>query len=80
VLSVVLAVFALAMALPLAVSLLYADAALHAYDEAVLITFASGLALWAFTRGGREELKPRDGFLLVALTWTVVPAFATLPS
>jgi len=79
VLSVVLAVFALAMAFPLAVSLLYADAALHAYDEAVLITFAAGLALWAFTRGRREELKPRDGFLLVALTWTVVPAFATLP-
>ena len=79
VLSVVLAVFALAMAFPLAASFLYADAALHAYDEAVLITFASGLALWGFTRGRREELKPRDGFLLVALTWTVVPAFATLP-
>ena len=79
VLSVVLVVFAIAMAFPLAVSVLYADAALHAYDEAVLVTLASGLALWAFTRSRHEELKPRDGFLLVALTWTVVPAFATLP-
>jgi trk system potassium uptake protein TrkH len=79
VLSVVLMIFAFAMAVPLVVSFFYGDAALHAYDEAVLITLASGFALWAFTRGRRRELQPRDGFLLVALTWTVVPAFATLP-
>lgn len=79
VLSVVLMIFAFAMAVPLVVSFFYDDAALHAYDEAVLITFVAGLALWAGTRGRRQELKPRDGFLLVALTWTVVPAFATLP-
>lgn len=79
VLSVVLMIFAFAMAVPLVVSFFHGDAALHAYDEAVLITFVAGLALWAGTRGRRQELKPRDGFLLVALTWTVVPAFATLP-
>jgi len=79
VLSVVLVIFALAMAVPLAVSFFYGDAALHAYDEAFLITLAAGSALWIFTRGRRRELQPRDGFLLVALTWTVVPAFATLP-
>jgi len=27
----------------------------------------------------RRELQPRDGFLLVTLVWTVLPAFATLP-
>lgn len=79
VLSVVLMIFALAMAVPLAVSFFYGDAALHAYDEAVLITLVAGSALWAFTRRRRRELQPRDGFLLVALTWTVIPAFATLP-
>ena len=26
----------------------------------------------------RRELHPRDGFLLVTLVWTVLPAFATL--
>ena len=79
VLGVLLMIFALAMMVPLAVSYFYGDAALHAYDAAVLITFTAGLALWAGSRGRRQELKPRDGFLLVALTWTVVPAFATLP-
>ena len=79
VLSVVVVVFALAMLLPLGVSFLYDDAARHAYGKGVAVTFASGAALWIATRGNRAELQPRDGFLLVALVWTVLPAFATLP-
>ena len=78
-LSVVLMIFALAMGVPLIVSLVYGDGALHAYVEGVAITFVAGAALWALTRRYRKELRPRDGFLLVALVWTVVPAFATLP-
>jgi trk system potassium uptake protein TrkH len=31
------------------------------------------------TRRFRRELQPRDGFLLVALTWLVLPAFGALP-
>jgi len=79
VLSVVLMLFSVAMAAPLVVSFLYGDAALHAFDEAVPITLVAGFVLWAITRNRRRELQPRDGILLVALTWTVVPAFATLP-
>ena len=47
--------------------------------EAVLITFVSGATLWAVTCSRQAELQTRDGFLLVALVWTVLPAFATLP-
>lgn len=79
VLSVVIVIFALAMLLPLGVSFLYDDAARHAYGKGVAVTFASGAALWVTTRGNHAELQPRDGFLLVALVWTVLPAFATLP-
>ena len=79
VLGVVLIIFAAAMAVPAAVSFFVDDAAQHAYDEAVAITLAAGVAIWAATRYDRRELQPRDGFLLVALVWTVLPAFATLP-
>jgi trk system potassium uptake protein TrkH len=79
VLSVVIIMFAFAMLLPLGVSFLYDDAARHAYGKGVAATFASGAALWIATRGNRAELEPRDGFLLVALVWTVLPAFAALP-
>src|SRR5256885_14805587 len=79
VLSVLIVVFALAMLLPLCVSLGYGDAARHAYEKAVLITFASGATLGVATRSHRAELQTRDGFLLVALVWTALPALATLP-
>ena len=79
VLSVMIAGFAVAMLLPLGVSLLYGDAAQGAYDEAVLATFAAGATLWLLTRRHSVELQPRDGFLLVTLVWTVLPAFATIP-
>ncbi len=79
VLSVLIVVFALAMLVPLGVSLMYGDAARHAHYGAVLITFVSGATLWVLTRSSRAELQTRDGFLLVALVWTVLPAFATLP-
>src|SRR2546425_13119482 len=79
VLSFLIVIFSLAMLLPLGVSFLYGDAARRAYYEGVLITFVSGAILWSVTRSSRAELQPRDGFLLVALVWTVLPAFATLP-
>jgi len=79
VLSVLIVVFSLAMLLPLCVSFVYGDAAQHAFEEAVLITFVSGAVLWVVTRARQAELQTRDGFLLVALVWTVLPAFSTLP-
>jgi trk system potassium uptake protein TrkH len=78
-LSVLIVIFALAMLAPLGISLLYDDGARHAYEKGLLITLASGTVVWFVTRGGPAELRPRDGFLLVALAWTVLPAFATLP-
>ena len=74
-----IAVFAATMLAPLAVAFFGAEEALVAYDTAFLITFISGASLWLATRRFRRELRPRDGFLLVTLIWTVLPAFATLP-
>ncbi|MFM9969208.1 MAG: TrkH family potassium uptake protein [Burkholderiales bacterium] len=79
VLGVVMMIFAATMMVPAIVALVADDAAQRSYDEAVVITLAAGLILWALTRYGRRELQPRDGFLLVALVWTVLPGFATLP-
>jgi trk system potassium uptake protein TrkH len=79
VLSVVVMIFALCLFFPLAWSYILGDAAKTAYDEAILLTASVGVLLWLMTRRKRRELQPRDGFLLVALVWTVLPAFATLP-
>ena len=79
VLSPVIALFGAAMLLPLAVSHALADNATSAYDLAVAITIATGALLWMATRGLRGELQRHHGYLLVALIWTVLPAFAALP-
>jgi trk system potassium uptake protein TrkH len=79
VLSLVVLVFALAMALPLLVSLALGDGATFAFEGGMLATAAFGLALRLATRGQRRELQTRDGFLLVALGWAGLPAFAAVP-
>lgn len=78
-LSKVLMLFAVCMLLPLAFSLGLGDGVHAAYAQAIGITLSSGVALWWLTRRARRELQVRDGFLLVALVWTVLPAFAALP-
>src|SRR5262245_59749329 len=79
VLGLLIVIFALAMLLLFGISFRYEDAAREAYTRGFVITVVSGAVLWAVTRFGRAELQPRDGLLLVALVWTVLPAFATLP-
>lgn len=79
VLSRVLLLFGVSMALPWALSALLQDGAQLAFAYSLAATFVAGLALWLVTFHERRELQVRDGFLLVALVWTVLPAFATLP-
>jgi Trk-type K+ transport system membrane component len=79
VLGMVISVFGLSMLLPLGIAEGLRDAARTAYDEAVLATLAIGAVAWLIAARCREELKPRDGYLLVVLIWTLLPIFAALP-
>lgn len=79
ILGLVVMLFAATMLLPLSVAFVLDDAALYAYDEAFAITAAGGAATWFATRRHTRELQIRDGFLLVTLVWSVLPAFAALP-
>ncbi|MDB5810271.1 MAG: cation transporter [Betaproteobacteria bacterium] len=77
--STIVMIFSLTMAAPLLVAYVEGDAALLNYHQAILITFAAGVAMRVTTMHRKRELQPRDGFLLVFLVWTILPAFATLP-
>jgi len=79
VLSKVVMLFSATFLLPLTLSWLVADGAQRAYDDAIIVTFVAGALTWLFTRKSQRELQTRDGFLLVLLAWTSLPAFATLP-
>jgi Trk-type K+ transport systems, membrane components len=79
VLSLVILMFGLTMLVPLGVSWFLDDGAFASFDEAVLLTVATGLGLWYVTRRETRDLTIRDGFLMVALVWTLLPIYAALP-
>ncbi len=74
-----LVLFSLFLVVPLAFSIVQQDTAQDAFTWSAAITVISGVGLSLLTRRFRRELQPRDGFLLVSLTWLVLPAFGTLP-
>lgn len=79
VLGKMILVFGLTMFIPLGVALWVDDGAQPVFEESIVITFSSGLVMWLATRRYHRELQIKDGFLLVVLVWSVLPAFAMLP-
>ncbi len=68
------------MLVPLLTSLFYRGDDLKAFATSFLITFLSGLLLYFLTKSRKKiELKHRDGFAVVTLSWLVMSFFASLP-
>jgi trk system potassium uptake protein TrkH len=78
-LGLMMAFFGLLYLLPIAWSLAVQDGAVLDFVAAGLINAFVGLAVAMATRRFRRELKPRDGFLLVTLSWVLMSASATIP-
>ncbi|WP_413924378.1 potassium transporter TrkG [Candidatus Accumulibacter phosphatis] len=79
VLGILILGFGFLMLVPLSLSWLSADGAHGAYDEAVFITIASGALLSLSVRRPQREKRVRESCLLVALIWSLLPAFGALP-
>jgi trk system potassium uptake protein TrkH len=79
VLGLMMGYFGLLYLLPILWSLGVHDGAVMDFVIAALINAGVGLGLAAATRRFRRELKPRDGFLLVTLTWTLMSASGAVP-
>lgn len=75
----VVVLFALLMLVPLAFTLVGHDEAEAAFSVATLATLGCGVFMSALTRRYRRGLQPRDGFVLVGMTWLVLPLFGALP-
>ena len=75
----VVLMFAATLLVPWIFAVVGDDGAQRSFDIALFVTAGCGLALMLSTRRFKRDLQTRDGFLLVTLVWTVLPAFATLP-
>ncbi len=66
--------------LPLVTGLIYGEQATAlTFLLSGAATVATGLVMRLATRRSRDQLKPRDGYLLVTLGWLLVTAVAALP-
>lgn len=79
VLGLLLAIFGMTYVMPIACSLLYRDGQLEQFVIAAVVSSAVGLLIAAATRRHARELKPRDGFLLVTLSWVLMSLSAAIP-
>jgi trk system potassium uptake protein TrkH len=77
--AMVMMVFAATMLAPSIMAVWEMDPALWSFILSAVATFVLGGLLWLATRRFKRELKTRDGLMLVALTWVVLPAVAGFP-
>jgi trk system potassium uptake protein len=80
VMGALVALFAAYYLLPIVTALVYGEtASLHVFLISAGIALVIGLALYLATRRFRTELRPRDGYLLVSLSWIAVTTLAAAP-
>jgi trk system potassium uptake protein TrkH len=77
--GLMLMVFSVTYILPILTSVIFRDGTLTLFLEDMLFTLSAGALLWLATRRFEQELKAKEGFLLVVVTWVGIAAFATFP-
>ncbi|MEO0367433.1 MAG: TrkH family potassium uptake protein [Pseudomonadota bacterium] len=79
ILGVLLMIFSATHLTPLLVSVLYQDGNAVPFVISFSVTLITGIALWLPVRNADQDLRYRDGFLVVVLFWTVLASFGALP-
>ncbi|MEO6080462.1 MAG: potassium transporter TrkG [Steroidobacteraceae bacterium] len=80
VLGALVAIFAAFYLLPIITTLIYGETAeLHVFLQSAGMSLVIGLSLLFGTRRFRAELKPRDGYLLVTMSWISITVLAAVP-
>nr|WP_252188173.1 TrkH family potassium uptake protein [Actinobacillus pleuropneumoniae] len=71
--------FSFTMLLPAFVALIYGDGGGREFLQSFLLTFSVGTLLWWFSRNQKNELRSREGFLIVVLFWVVLGSLGAVP-
>jgi len=74
-----LMVFSLTMLPPMLVAQFYDEQTSMPFSTAFLVIFLIGLMLWLPLHNCQDELRLRDGFMVVTLFWIVLGTSGALP-
>ncbi|MFT4592278.1 MAG: trk system potassium uptake protein TrkH, partial [Gammaproteobacteria bacterium] len=79
ILGLLLMLFSFSMLPPVLVSWYFNDGAMAAFISGFGVTFGVGTLVWLPVRDQIEELRLRDGFLIVAAFWLGLGAMGGVP-
>ncbi|PVX31686.1 trk system potassium uptake protein TrkH [Pasteurella langaaensis DSM 22999] len=71
--------FSLSMLVPASVALIYGDGGGRAFIETFFCCLLVGAALWRSCYQHKEELRSREGFLIVVGFWALLSVLAVIP-
>ena len=79
ILGLLVALFSVTMIPPAIVSLIFQDGSGLPFLMAFILCLGTGILIWYPNRRFRNELRAKEGFLIVVLFWTVLASFGALP-
>ena len=79
ILGLLLMVYSSTMLIPALVAVIYDDGGAKQFLFAFAITLISGLLCWLPVQNRKQDLRVRDGFLVVVFFWTVLGGYGAIP-
>lgn len=79
IIGLLIGLFSITMLPPALIAIWYNDGGGTAFMQAFFVSLFIGFWLWYPNRRCKEELRTREGFLIVVLFWTVLGSIGALP-
>ncbi|GAA6186372.1 TrkH family potassium uptake protein [Aliiglaciecola sp. NS0011-25] len=79
ILGLLVALFSSTMLFPATISLIFEDGSGLPFILAFFLILFTGLAIWYPNRRHRNDLRAKEGFLIVVLFWVVLASFGAFP-
>ncbi|MDO6695604.1 TrkH family potassium uptake protein [Aliiglaciecola sp. 3_MG-2023] len=79
ILGLLVALFSSTMLFPAIISLIFEDGSGLPFILAFFLILFTGLAIWYPNRRHRNDLRAKEGFLIVVLFWVVLASFGAFP-
>ncbi|ADN74229.1 potassium uptake protein, TrkH family [Ferrimonas balearica DSM 9799] len=79
IIGLLVALFSTTMLPPALIAVIYKDGGGTTFVQAFVLSLVLGLLLWYPNRDAKQELRSREGFLIVVLFWTVLGSIGAIP-
>ena len=79
IIGIMLILFSIMLFIPIFVSLIFNDGNLNTFIMSLFITFISGFLLYYPNKNSKNDIKTKEGFLIVVAFWIILSVFGSIP-